>query len=238
MTATRDRALPHSVTSAVGWRVAVALLVVMLQGGIVNAEAAGPAILTLTPSQGTPAQVIQADGRGFCTDPAPACGTVSISFAGFGDIVRNILVDPSGNFSTHFQPPAGPPGSRTVTATQNGANGKEAVTTFTITLQPSGVTPPPQSVPIPTKSPTAAPAPTTTPLVGGSPSPSPSTAEPAANADSGPTAGAIASGQAISWQQGLGLLLLLVLAALALGVLAWRLARRGRTTGPPASQSD
>ena len=238
MTASRDRALLHGVTSAVGWRAAVALTVLMLQPAIVDAEATGPAVLTLKPTQGTAAQVIQAEGTGFCTDPAPACGTVNISFQISGEVVRDIPVTPSGTFSAQFQPPAGPPGSRTVTATQSGPNGKEAVTIFTITLQPSGVPPPPQSVPAPSKSPAPAPAPTTTPVAGASPSPSPSTSPPAAAGRSSPATGATAPRSAIPWQQGLGLLLLLLLAAVALGVLAWRLLRRGRRAAAGVSKPD
>jgi len=226
VTAGRDRALPRIVESGVGRRAAAGLGGVLaglaLSG--VSASAAG-ATLKLTPAQGTPAQVIQADGAGFCGDPAPACGTVSISFQGFGDVVRGIVVSSSGTFSTHFQPPAGPPGDRTVTATQNNANGKTvlAVTTFTLILQPS-VSPPPRSAP-PTSTPPPAPpssnpsSPSPAPAASATPSPAPDAAPSPGRA---PPAAGTGTGASFpfalpSWVVGL----LLVIAALAVAAMLW-----------------
>jgi hypothetical protein len=218
--------------------VSVALTLGMLLAGIVDARAAAaPANLTLTPSQGTPAQLIQADGKGFCTDPAPACGTVTISFQGAGEWVRNIPVSSSGTFSIQFQPPAGAPGSRTVTATQSGPNGKEAITTFTLTLQPTGVPPPrgtptPSQVVSPAPAPAPTPAPTAAPEATGSASPSPSSPEPAVNGGGGgPTTGSTASGPTFLGLPSFWIMLLLLLFFAALGILAWRLLRRRGATG-------
>jgi hypothetical protein len=227
--------------SGVGWRVAAALTLGMLMAGTVDVRAAGPSLI-LTPSQGTPAQVIRADGAGFCPAPTPACGTVSISFQGFGDVVRNIQVGSSGTFTAQFQPPAGAPGTRIVTATQKRANGDliQASTTFTLTLQPSGATPPPRtpapsSTTSPAPAPTPAAGPTTTPAPDASASPSPSSPQPAATGG-GPTPGATSSGQSPLLGVWPLVLFLSLLAALALGVLGWRL-WRARESGRPVSES-
>ena len=227
MTQRRDRALPRAVRWSVGWRAAagVAWILVGVAVSGTSASAAG-ATLKLTPAQGTPAQVIQADGAGFCGDPAPACGTVSISFQGYGDVVRGITVSSSGTFSVHFQPPAGPPGDRTVTATQNNANGKTilAVTTFKLVLQPS-LSPPPRPAPPSSTPPPKTPAPGASappgPVASASPSPS-SAPEAAPNPGGGPPAagagaGALASLGFSSWLVGL----LLVVSALAVAAMLW-----------------
>ena len=233
MTIRRDRALPRTVRFGVGRCVAAVLTGTWLALGLNAGEAhAAAASLTLTPDVGTPAQVIQADGAGFCGNPAPACGTVSISFEGYGDVVGRITVSASGTFTAHFQPPAGPPGSRSVTATQNNAGGSSifAVSTFTLVLQPSGASPPPHSIPPTSTPPHVGPSsgptsPSPAPTTSSSPSPAPKAAP---NQGGGPPAAGTHTGSSLpfappSWMVGL----LLMVAAAAVAATLWLRMRIG-----------
>lgn len=155
------------------------------------ASAAAPRI-TLNPTQGTPATVVQVQGTGFCA--SPPCSQAQIVFQGV-TVADGIVVAADGSFRASFQPAAGPPGWKTVTGQQKNANGiwiTSAPATFYMTLAPPTPTPTAfPRTPTPIRSPSSSPSSSAQPsATAGSPAPTvtPSAAGPAAPGQGTPPA--------------------------------------------------
>lgn len=117
--------------------------------GLSSVEAASPSI-SLSPTTGTPATVVQVKGSGFCAAP---CSAAQIVFQGT-PVATDIAVASDGTFTATFQPSAGPPGWKTVIGQQRDAQGTWISSTpaaFYLVLAPP--TPTPTSFPHPSSPP-------------------------------------------------------------------------------------
>jgi len=160
----------------------------------VSAEAAGPRI-TLNPTQGTPATVVQVKGTGFCG--SASCSQAQVVFQGT-PVATGIVVASDGTFTASFQPSAGPPGWKTVVGQQKDASGAWITSTpaaFYLVLAPP--TPTPTVFPH-TPTPSQRPSPSSQPTASGGPGPS-GTATPTAQATPTPMSDAPATSGASAW---------------------------------------
>jgi hypothetical protein len=118
------------------------VLVVSLWPGLAGppATTAGPQ-LTVSPPAGPPGATVTATGSGFCAAP---CTPVDIGFSGV-PVAAGVTVAANGSFQARFRVPGGTPGgANTVSATQQTADGRQALeATARFNITPS--TPPPST---------------------------------------------------------------------------------------------
>ncbi|HEY6875949.1 MAG TPA: hypothetical protein VI384_06285 [Candidatus Dormibacteraeota bacterium] len=169
--------------------------------------------LVVNPDHGPGGTVVSVTGTGFCA----SCGVVEIDFAAT-PLKRGVIVGADGSFSTTVTVPGGAQaGTDSINAYQQGV--LVAQTAFNVTPSAPAPTGQPSPVPTRTATPSSTPKPISTPTASAGASQAPSPYTPPAIASTTPVA---ASHQDFPSGLVVALVLVLALAAAAIGVVAWR----------------